>query len=69
MDLPIHTDEQTLVVLGVDTHAAVALDGLGSPLGNSVNSLRLFRRSKLCPGGILELCQLIRKSPNTARLG
>ena len=33
MDLPIHTDEQTLVILGVDTHAdahvAVALDGLG----------------------------------------
>ena len=32
MDLPIHTDEETLVILGVDTHAdahvAVALDGL-----------------------------------------
>ena len=33
MDLPIHTDEETLVILGVDTHAdahvaVVALDGL-----------------------------------------
>ena len=32
MDLPIHTGEETLVTLGVDTHAdthvAVALDGL-----------------------------------------
>ncbi len=38
MDLPIHTDEQTLVILGVDTHAsahvAVALDGLGRRLGH-----------------------------------
>ena len=38
MDLPIHTDEETLVILGVDTHAdahvAVALDGLGRRLGD-----------------------------------
>lgn len=39
MDLPItHVDEETLVVLGVDTHAdahvAVALDGLGRRLGH-----------------------------------
>src|SRR3954453_22172796 len=38
MDLPFHTDEQTLVILGVDTHAdahvAVALDGLGRRLGH-----------------------------------
>ena len=38
MDLPIHTDEETLVILGVDTHAdahvAVALDGLGRRLGH-----------------------------------
>src|ERR687898_3233210 len=39
MDLPIHTDEETLVILGVDTHAdahvAVALDGLGRRLGHN----------------------------------
>jgi transposase len=38
MDLHIHTDEETLVILGVDTHAdahvAVALDGLGRRLGH-----------------------------------
>jgi transposase len=38
MDMPIHTDEETLVILGVDTHAdahvAVALDGLGRRLGD-----------------------------------
>ena len=38
MDLPIHTDEETLVILGVDTHAdahvAVALDGFGKRLGS-----------------------------------
>ena len=38
MDLPIHTDEETLVILGVDTHAdahvVVALDGLGRRLGH-----------------------------------
>ena len=39
MDLPIiHTHEEALVVLGVDTHAnahvAVALDGLGRRLGH-----------------------------------
>jgi transposase len=38
MNLPIHTDEETLVILGVDTHAdahvAVALDGLGRRLGH-----------------------------------
>src|SRR5215212_3657030 len=38
MDLPIHTDEEALVILGVDTHAdahvAVALDGLGRRLGH-----------------------------------
>jgi transposase len=38
MDLPIHTEEETLVILGVDTHAdvhvAVALDGLGRRLGH-----------------------------------
>src|SRR5215212_3478323 len=38
MDLPIHTDEEALVVLGVDTHAdahvAVALDDLGRRLGH-----------------------------------
>ena len=36
--LPFHTDEETLVILGVDTHAdvhvAVALDGLGRRLGH-----------------------------------
>ncbi len=36
--LPTHTDEETLVILGVDTHAdvhvAVALDGLGRRLGH-----------------------------------
>jgi transposase len=36
--LPIHTDEETLVILGVDTHAdahvAVALDGFGRCLGH-----------------------------------
>src|SRR3712207_6797104 len=36
--LPIHTDEETLVILGVDTHAdvhvAVALDGHGKRLGH-----------------------------------
>jgi hypothetical protein len=26
MDLHIHTDEEMLVILGVDTHAAVALE-------------------------------------------
>ena len=39
MDLPIHTDQEALVVLGVDTHAdahvAVALDGLGRRLGHT----------------------------------
>ena len=38
MDLPIHTDQETLVTLGVDTHAdahvAVALDGFGRRLGH-----------------------------------
>ena len=38
MDLHIHTDEETLVILGVDTHAdahvAVALDGFGRRLGD-----------------------------------
>ena len=38
MDLPIHTDQETLVILGVDTHAdahvVVALDGLGKRLGH-----------------------------------
>jgi transposase len=38
MDLPIHTDQETLVILGVDTHAdehvAVALDGFGRRLGH-----------------------------------
>jgi transposase len=38
MDLPIHTDEEQLAVVGVDTHAdahvAVALDGLGRRLGH-----------------------------------
>jgi transposase len=39
MDLPIRTDEETFVILGVDTHAdahvAVALDGLGRRLGHT----------------------------------
>ena len=39
MDLPLHMDEETLVILGVDTHAdahvAVALDGLGRRLGHT----------------------------------
>jgi transposase len=38
VDLHIHTEEETLVILGVDTHAdahvAVALDGLGRRLGH-----------------------------------
>jgi transposase len=38
MDLPIHTDQETLVILGVDTHAdahvVVALDGFGRRLGH-----------------------------------
>jgi transposase len=39
MDLvPTHTNEETLVILGVDTHAdvhvAVALDGFGRRLGH-----------------------------------
>ena len=38
MDLPIHTDEEQLVVVGVDTHTdahvAVALDVLGRRLGH-----------------------------------
>jgi transposase len=38
MDLHIHTDEETLVILGVDTHSdahvAVALDSLGTRLGH-----------------------------------
>src|SRR5215210_3274529 len=38
MGLHIHTDEETLVILGVDTHSdahvAVALDGLGKRLGH-----------------------------------
>jgi transposase len=38
MDLHIHTNEETLVILGVDTHSdahvAVALDGLGRRLGH-----------------------------------
>src|SRR5215217_5518819 len=38
MNLHIHTDEETLVILGVDTHAeahvAVALDSLGRRLGH-----------------------------------
>jgi len=37
--LPIRTDEETFVILGVDTHAdahvAVALDGLGRRLGHT----------------------------------
>ena len=40
MDLHIHTDEETLVILSVDTHAdahvAVALDGLGRRLGDKI---------------------------------
>jgi transposase len=39
MDLPTRTDEETFVILGVDTHAdahvAVALDGLGRRLGHT----------------------------------
>ena len=38
MDLPVHTDVESFVIVGVDTHAdahvAVALDGLGRRLGH-----------------------------------
>jgi transposase len=38
MDLPIRTDVESFVIVGVDTHAdahvAVALDGLGRRLGH-----------------------------------
>jgi hypothetical protein len=45
--LPIHKDQQTLVILGIDTHAdvhvAVALDGHGRRLGVTRRACRRQR--------------------------
>jgi hypothetical protein len=45
MDLPIHTDEETLVILGVDTHASPTWAEIVSPKTRLAPNTRLSRAS------------------------